>query len=210
MKGGTSITILNENELFQEQREVFDQILGIWKSNKHRKLICLRSPAGYGKTTIAKQFQAQFPKLVRYFDYSSVLSELSEDQYRNNETIKKYFKELSKDIPSTIYKEYLIILDHINKLFFWTPTDSKIRLNFLKNNKFLNSEGTLLIIYDLLSDIDYNFNCISEFKLEPPSVNSLTVFIKKYYSLYIDKIKDISEIKSFEDLISYITYLENE
>ncbi len=130
----------------------------------------------------------------------------SENRFKNREIIKSRFNTLIKDIPKEIYKEFLIIFDHIDIIFIFEPSDHINYLFFRKTN-FFSLGGTILLIFNRDETISFNFKCAKNLELKKPSIESFSKFIKSDYNEV--SIDDFSKIKDYKDLINHINYIKS-
>lgn len=138
------------------------------------------------------------------YDCRNSLSTLdNEDNYRNRNLLKNLFKDLIKDIPMKNYKDFLLILDHID-LFFSFDDSPSIKYLLFKRSQFLVQGGTILLIFDTNVDRKFDFGCLKYINLLPPSDESKSQFVKiNYNNIEID---DYSKFSNYKKLISHIKY----
>ncbi len=129
-----------------------------------------------------------------------------DDKFENRRLIKTKFHNLIKDIPEKKYKDFLIIFDHIDRLFSFEQSNDINYLLFRKS-KFFSLGGTILLIFDKNKTISFNFSCIKTFELEKPSESSFINFVKlNYGELHID---NLSRFDNFNDLKQHIKFIKS-
>ena len=138
------------------------------------------------------------------YDCDNSLSTLdNEDNYKNRNLLKQLFEDLIDDIPMKKYKDFLLILDHINK-FFVFDYSSAIKYLLFKRSQFLIQGGTIVLIFDTNKDRKFDFGCLKTLSLPPPSNESKSQFVKINFNNI--KINDYSKFSNYNNLLNHVKY----